>query len=71
MYSFGLLLLIMSIRDWPESENLTCQVQEVSDTSLQELIKECTAQNPELRPDMGKVVAKLVIMKSGAVSTHF
>lgn len=71
VYSFGLLLLIMSIRDWPESENLTCQVQEVSDTSLQELIKECTAQNPELRPDMGKVVAKLVIMKSGAVSTHF
>ena len=71
MYSFGLLLLIMSIRDWPNLEILEGEVQRVFDTSLQELIKECTAQNPESRPDMGKVVYKLMRMKSGAVSTHF
>ena len=71
MYSFGLLLLLMSIGDWPNLEILECEVQRVFDTSLQELIKECTAQNPESRPDMGKVVAMLMRMKSGAVSTHF
>ena len=71
MYSFGLLLLLMSIGDWPNLETLEFEVQRVFDTSLQELIKECTAQNPESRPDMGKVVAMLMRMKSGAVSTHF
>ena len=70
MYSFGLLLLLMSIGDWPNLEILECEVQRVFDTSLQKLIKECTAQNPELRPDMRKVVYKLMRMKSGAVRAH-
>ena len=61
----------MSIGDWPNLEILECEVQRVFDTCLRELIKECKAQNPESRPDMDKVVAMLMRMKSRAFGTHF
>lgn len=59
VYSFGLLVLEMSIRELPVPQELPRQLGKVVDEFLRQLIGECIQPSPDQRPDMQRVVAKL------------
>ena len=63
MYSFGLLLLEMCIRERPEPDDIANQIQHVSCPRLQELICSCVQQVPERRPGMDNVIKFLTQLK--------
>lgn len=59
MYSFGVLLCEMCIRELPVPQEIHDQVGQVTDSSLQGLIQRCVQRDPEARPSMGEVTAEL------------
>ena len=63
VYSFGLLLLEMCIREYPVPDHIADQIQHVRCPRLKELIGRCVQQVPERRPGMGemiKILTKLI-----------
>lgn len=59
VYSFGLVVLEMSIRELPVPQELPRQLVKVVDEFLRRLIRECIQPNPDERPDMQRVVTEL------------
>ena len=58
MYSFGLLLCEMWIRELPDPVRLDNQIRGVSG-ALGGLVRRCVRQDPNERPAMDEVVAEL------------
>lgn len=56
VYSFGLLLLEMCIREYPVPDQLADQIQHVACPRLKELIRCCVQQVPGRRPGMDEVI---------------
>lgn len=56
VYSFGLLLLEMCIREYPVPDQLADQIKHVPCPRLKELIRCCVQQVPERRPGMTEVI---------------
>lgn len=63
VYSFGLLLLEMCIREYPVPDQISHQIQYVSDPRLQELIRRCVKQDPERRLIMDEVIQILTRLR--------
>ncbi|PFX12573.1 putative serine/threonine-protein kinase drkA [Stylophora pistillata] len=59
VYSFGIVVLEMSIRELPVPQEHPRQLGKVVDDFLRQLIRECIQPNPDERPDMQRVVAEL------------
>ena len=56
VYSFGLLLLEMCIREYPVPDYIADQIQHVPCPRLRGLICRCVQQVPESRPGMDEVI---------------
>ena len=63
VYSFGLLLLEMCIREYPVPDQISQQIQHVSDPRLQEVIRCCVKEDPERRLRMDEVIDILTQLK--------
>ena len=63
VYSFGLMLLEMCIREYPVPDQISHQIQHVSDRGLQELIRCCVKEDPERRLRMDKVIQILTQLR--------
>ena len=59
MYSFGVLLCEMCIRELPRPHEIRTQIGQVSDGTLRRLIKRCVKRNPEERPFTSEVISEL------------
>ena len=59
MYSFGVLLCEMCIRELPLSHEIRNQIEQVSDRTLRRLIRRCVKTNPEERPTTSEVISEL------------
>ncbi|XP_022807835.1 probable serine/threonine-protein kinase DDB_G0271682 isoform X3 [Stylophora pistillata] len=59
VYSFGLVLMEMNIRKPPVPGEIQRQVEQVTNTFMRQLIRRCTATNPDDRPDMERVANEL------------
>ena len=62
MYSFGVLLCEMCIREQPDPEELHNQIDRVNGV-LRGLIQRCVERDPEARPTMSDVLSVLRFMK--------
>lgn len=58
MYSFGVLLCEMCIREQPDPRDLRNQIARARGT-LQGLIQRCVQRDPEARPTMSEVILEL------------
>ena len=58
MYSFGVLLCEMCIREQPDPQELHNQIGQVNGV-LQGLIQRCVERDPEARPTMSDVIYEL------------
>ena len=58
MYSFGVLLCEMCIRELPDSEQRQTQIRQVKGV-LRGLIQRCVKSDPEERPTMSEVIREL------------
>ena len=58
MYSFGVLLCEMCIREQPDPKERRNQIGRVTG-SLQGLIQRCVKRNPEARPTMSEIIREL------------
>ena len=59
MYSFGLLLLEMCIRELPDPEWIEEQTGLVMNGVLRELVLRCVMTAPDARPTMNDVMTEL------------
>jgi len=59
VYSFGVLLCEMCIRELPDPQRMRNQIGQVSDGTLRRLIKRCVRRNPEERPTTSEVISEL------------
>ncbi|CAH3154431.1 unnamed protein product, partial [Pocillopora meandrina] len=59
VYSFGILLCEMCIREDPEPDRRDEQVDKMSNQALQEFVRQCLQTNPDDRPDMTEIIHKL------------
>ena len=59
MYSFGVLLCEMGIREQPEPDRRDEQVAMVKNRALRTLIRRCLKQAPEARPSMEDIIGEL------------
>jgi len=59
VYSFGVLLCEMCIRELPNPQEIRHQIGQVSDGILRRLIKRCVRSNPEERPVTSVVISEL------------
>lgn len=59
VYSFGLLLCEICIRELPVPHQTEDQVSLIKDEVLRNLVKSCVRQDPEERPKMAEVIGKL------------
>ena len=59
MYSFGVLLCEMCIRELPHPHEIRNQIGRVSDGTLRRLIMRCVKRNPEERPTTSEVISEL------------
>ena len=59
MYSFGVLLCEMCIRELPHPDEIRNRIGLVSDGTLRRLIKRCVKTNPEERPTTSEVISEL------------
>jgi len=59
VYSFGVLLCEMCIRETPEPDRLDAQVHLVKNTVIQALIRRCVQSAAEDRPDMEEIIEEL------------
>lgn len=61
MYSFGVLLCEMCIRELPDPDpqGIHNQIRQVTNGILQKPIKRCVKINPEERPTISEVISQL------------
>ena len=59
VYSFGVLMCQMCIRELPDRERRSQQVEMVTDYVIQDLIKECLERDPKDRPGIERIVNEL------------
>jgi len=61
VYSFGVLLCEMCIRELPDPDpqGIHNQIRQVTNGNLQKLIKRCVKINPEERPTISEVISQL------------
>ena len=59
VYSFGVLLCEMCIRELPEPERREEQVALMTNRALRGLVRRCLGTDPVQRPDMGEVIQNL------------
>ena len=59
MYSFGVLLCKMCIREIPDPDMRDQQVKRVKNHRLQALIRGCLQRDPEARPSMEDIIGEL------------
>ena len=59
VYSFGVLLCEMFIRDLPDFDRRDEQVERVRNREFRLLIMWCIEKDPEMRPSMEEVIEKL------------
>ena len=72
MYSFGVLLCEMCIRDLPDPDphGIRNQIRQVSNDTLRRLIKRCVKRNPEERPTTSEVIRELEGHSKGTGILH-
>ncbi|KAL9974223.1 hypothetical protein ACROYT_G011238 [Oculina patagonica] len=59
VYSFGVLLCEMCIRELPYPQEIHNQIGRVTDGALRGLIQRCVQRDPETRPAMSEVICEL------------
>ena len=59
MYSFGVLLLEIKLREQPNPETRDQNINHLEDGPMKLLIGECVMQIPEERPEMTQVLEEL------------
>ena len=59
MYSFGVLLCEMCIREMPDPERRHEQVLLVKTHVLRSLVFECLQDNPAERPEMSEIIKEI------------
>ena len=59
VFSFGVLLVEMATRRFPDKDGLAAQIRQVTVPRLPELIRRCTNANPSRRPDIRDVLTEL------------
>ena len=59
MYSFGVLLCEMCIRELPDPERRDQQIAMVTNSLFRALIRGCLRSDPEARPIMEKIIEEL------------
>ncbi|XP_078364661.1 uncharacterized protein LOC144649065 [Oculina patagonica] len=59
VYSFGVLLCEMCIRELPVPEEIHNQIGQVTNGALRGLIQRCVQRDPETRPAMSEVICEL------------
>ena len=59
MYSFGVLLCEMCIRELPDPERRDQQIDMVTIRLLRALIRRCVNTQPESRPNMDEIIEEL------------
>lgn len=59
MYSFGVLLCEICIRELPDPDRRDQQVAMVTDRTHRGLIRRCIYQDPEVRPSMEDIIEEL------------
>ena len=59
MYSFGVLLCEMCIRQDPVLERRREQIRHMSESRFRNLVEHCTLDDPWMRPDMETIIEQL------------
>ena len=59
MYSFGLLLCEMCVRELPVPQEIHNQIRQVTDGALQGLIQRCVERDLRERPTTSEVISEL------------
>lgn len=59
MYSFGLLLCEMCVRELPVPQEVHCQISQVTNGALRGLIEQYVKRDPEERPTMSDIIHEL------------
>lgn len=59
VYSFGLLLCEMCVRELPVPQEVCCQIGQVTNGALRGLIEQCVKRDPEKRPTMNDIIYEL------------
>ena len=59
VYSFGVLLCEMSIRELPDPERREQQVAMVANDVLRALIRRCLETDPQARPTMEEIINEI------------
>ncbi|XP_067052971.1 uncharacterized protein [Acropora muricata] len=63
VFSFGVLLCEMCIREMPDPERRNEQVRRVRSPSLGNLVRECLRTDPAERPDMARIIQDIETFK--------
>ena len=56
MYSYGVLLCEMSIRETPNPEERVAQVNRIQNVQFRSLVRRCVQRGAAWRPDMREVI---------------
>ena len=59
MYSFGVLLCEMCIRELPDPERRDQQIAMVTNSVFRALIRGCVQREPVMRPNMEEIIEEL------------
>ena len=59
VYSFGLLLCEMCVRELPVPQEVHCQISQVTNGALRRRIEQCVKRDPEERPTMSDILYQL------------
>ena len=59
MYSFGVLLCEMFIKQDPDPDQRLVQVMQIRESRFQNLVERCTLDDPWMRPDMETIIEQL------------
>ena len=59
VYSFGLLLCEMCVRELPVPQEVHSQISQVTNGALRGLIAQCVRMDPEKRPTMSDIIYQL------------
>ena len=67
VYSFGLLLCEMCIRELPVPHQTEAQISMITDQVLRYLVSSCVAEDPGERPTMAEVISRLEEINQGCL----